>query len=113
MHDEELRTCRVGQIGSGHGEHTGSVSEIILKAVAVEFSLNGVAGATHSGAVGATALNHKSADNAVKDESVIIALFDETDEIIDGIRRSIGIKLRFDYAAVFHFDSNYGILSHN
>ena len=86
--------------------------EIVFKTVTIEFTLDGVAGAAHAGAVRTAALDHEAADHAVEDESVVEALFDKADKIVDCVGSAGGIKLSFDDAAVLHLDGDNWILFH-
>ena len=42
----------------------------------------------------------------MENHTVIIAFFDQGNEIVHGIRRNVRIELGFDDAAVFHFNRN-------
>ena len=106
MHDEELRTGGIRHHGAGHGQHAGRVLQIVGEAILAEFPFDTVAGASRAGALGASALDHETADDAVEDQPVIKSFFDQADEIVHGIRRDIGIKLGFHHIAVFHGNRN-------
>lgn len=49
---------------------------------------------------GVAALDHKSADHAVENKSVVKALFRKLDEIIDRLRCFIGIEIKRDLAEI-------------
>ena len=55
-----------------------------------------VAGAAHAGASGVAALNHEAGDDAVEDQAVVEALFDQVDEVLDGIGRDVRVQLGLD-----------------
>ena len=109
MHDEELASGGVGVHGARHGQDAALVLEIVLKAVHKELALDAVAGAAHAGAGGVAALDHKVFDDAVEDQAVIEALVGQINEVIDALRRDLGIELALDDAAVFHGDGEDGI----
>ena len=104
VHDEELRTCGVGGLASGHGQDTTLVLQVILDAVEEELALDAVAGATHAGAVGAATLDHKAGNHAVEDQAVIVVVIAQIDEVIDALGGLFGVQLSLDNAAVFHGD---------
>ena len=104
MHDEELRACGVGALGTGHGQNTALVLQVVLDAVVEELALDAVAGATHASAFGAAALDHKTGDDSVEDQAVIVVMIAQIDEIINALGCDLRIQLTFDDAAVFHGD---------
>ena len=71
VHDEELGAGGVGSHCPCHGQYTFGVSQAVGEAVLGELALDPVAGAAHACAVRSAALDHKAADDAVEDESVI------------------------------------------
>ena len=83
VHQEELAAGGVGVHGTGHGQNAAVVLELVLEAVGGELAGDGVAGATHAGAVGAAALDHEAGNDAMEDQTVIIALVDQGDEAAD------------------------------
>ena len=91
VHDKELGAGRVGGRGTGHGKHATLVLEFILHAVKEEFALDAVAWAAHAGAIRATALDHEAGDHTVEDQTVIVIMFGQIDEIGNalGSRRSL------------------------
>ena len=74
-----------------------------------KFSFNGVAGASHTGSVGTSALDHEAFDDPVEDQPVVKALIDQTDKVIYCIWGDFRIQLRFHDIAVFHRNGNYWI----
>jgi len=110
VHDEELAAGRVRIRGAGHGKHAAAVQQAVLEAVGGKLALDAVAGAADADALGIAALDHKALNNAVENQSVIKALIDQGDEIVDGVGGDIGIELRLDDIAVFHFDCDNGIV---
>ena len=108
-HDEELAACGIGPLGPGHGQNTGGVLQIVLKAVHGELALDAVARAAHSSAVRVAALDHESGDHPVENGAVIKALADEGDKVVYGVGRDLGIELRLDGALV-GLDGDDGIL---
>ena len=113
VHDEELASCGIGMHGSCHGQNTCGMLQIVGYAVGSEFTLDAVAGTAHAGAVGTSALDHKTADDTVEDQTIVKMLVDQTDEIVNGFGCYVGIKLTFDHTAVFHGNSNNRIFCHN
>ena len=109
MHDEELAAGGVGGHGAGHGQDAAAVKQIILEAVGTELALDAVAGAAGTGALGVAALDHEAGDHPVEDKPVIKALLHQGDKVVDGVGGHLGVQLRLDDAAVFHFDGNNGI----
>ena len=87
--------------------------QIIGHAVSSEFTLDAVAGTTHAGAIGTSALDHETADDTVEDQTIVKMLVDQTDKIVDGFGCNFGIKLTFDHTAVFHGNGNNRIFCHN
>ena len=73
--DEELRAAGIRVIGTGHGEHTGDVW------CGIEFGSDRVSRATGTGALWATALNHESADDAVKYDTVVVTDSSQSDHV--------------------------------
>ena len=49
-------------------------------------------------------LHHKAGDNSVEGEAVVEALLNKRFKVCDGLRRVLGVELKLDLAAVFHFD---------
>ena len=87
--------------------------QIIGHAVSSEFTLDAVAGTTHAGAIGTSALDHETADDTVEDQTIVKMLVDQTDKIVDGFGGNFRIKLAFDHTAILHSNSNNRILCHN
>ena len=81
----------------------------VAHAVVGELTLDGVAGTTHAGPVGAAALNHEAGNDTVEDQTVIKALLHQTDEVVHRIGGDRGVQLRLDHTAVFHLDGHNGI----
>ena len=71
MHNEELAACRVGAGGTGHRQNASLMAQVVLKAVKEELTLDAVAGAAHTGAVGTAALNHKAGDDSMENQTII------------------------------------------
>ena len=94
------------------GKNAGCVLQRILEAVHVELTLDIIAGASHSGSVRASALDHETADNAVEDQSVIKALVNQAQEIIYRVGSDLRIKFRLHYTAILHGDGYDWILCH-
>ena len=95
--------------GAGHGEDAGRVPKSVVEAVLGELAADGIAGASHAVSVGAAALNHEAGDDPVEIKAVVEALLYKADEIVHRVGRDLGIKLRLDDVAVFHFKCNYWI----
>ena len=85
VHDEELAASGVGVHSSCHGQNAGGVGQVIGESVLGEFTLDIVAGAAHAVAVWASALDHKTVDDTVKNQAVVEALFDKADKVVDCI----------------------------
>ena len=111
-HDEELAAGGVGAHGAGHGQHAPVMLQVVLEAVAGELTLDGIARAAHTGALGATALDHEAGDHPVEDQPVIEAGLDQAHKVVDRIGGHLGIELGHHLAAVLHLDGHDGILSH-
>ena len=63
----------------------------VVHAVGGELALDHLVRSAHSGAHGISALDHKSADHTVKDQTVIKSFFDQADKIVDRDRCHIRI----------------------
>ena len=74
MHDKELGTGGVGAHGAGHGQNALCMRQRIGEAVVGKLSLDAVARAAHAVPVGASSLDHKSADHPMEDQAVIKSL---------------------------------------
>ena len=106
VHDEELAAGRVHGLCAGHAEDAAGVAKVVADAVGGELALDAVAGAAHAGAVRAAALDHKAFDDAVEDQSVIVAFLDQADKIVYRIWCDLRIELCLHDIAIFHLDSN-------
>ena len=87
--------------------------QVIFDTVVSKFSFNGVAGASHTGSVGTSALDHEAFDDPVEDQPVVKALIDQTDKVIYGNRSNVRVKLCFHDVAIFHCDRYDWILCHD
>ena len=105
--DEELGGRAVLVCAASHGDYAASVGESVLHTVSCEFTLDSVCRTTHACACGVAALDHKSLDNAVEDEPVVEAFLNKLCEVFHCDGRNLGVKLKLDNAAVFHFDLNH------
>ena len=76
--------------------------QIVFESVHREFTADMIARSTCAGAQRAAALDHKAFDDAVECKSVVEALSDEADEIIDCVRRDLRIEFGLDDFSVFH-----------
>ena len=110
---EELAACGIGMHSSCHRQNAFGMFQIIGHAVSSEFTLDAVAGAAHTGAIGTSALDHETADDTVEDQTIVKMLVDQIDEIVNGFGCNFGIKLAFDHTAILHGNSNNRILCHN
>jgi hypothetical protein len=90
--DEELRTAGVRVAGASHRKNASFVRCL------VEFGFDVVAGATHSGTFGATALDHETVDDAMKNKAVVIADFRKAEHVFHVTRCNIGKHIEFDLA---------------
>ena len=86
VHDKELAACGVGCHGARHGQDALRVLQIILKTVGAELSPNGISRSSHAAAVRVAPLQHEAGDHPVEDRSVVKALLNEGNEIMDGVR---------------------------
>ena len=109
MHDEELAAGAVGHHGARHTQDAALVLQLVFEAVAGELALDGIARAAHAGALGVAALDHEAGDDAVEDHAVIKALFDQGDEVVDGVGGDLRIELGADDAAVIHLNGDDGV----
>ena len=89
--DEELRAVRV-RPSVRHRERAA------LDLVLVELVLERVAGVACAGAERAAALDHEVRDHAVEDEPVVEAVAGELREVLDRLRRVVGVELELDVA---------------
>ena len=85
------------------------MAQVVDEAVLRELALDGIARAAHAGALGVAALDHEARDHPVEDQAVVEALLDQVHEVRHGIGRDLGVQLRLDDAAVFHFDGDDGV----
>ena len=67
------------------------MTQVVADAVGLELALDAVAGAAHTGAVGAAALNHEAVDAAVEDQAVIETGVGERDKIPHALRSDVGV----------------------
>ena len=74
MHDEKLASRGVRVHGSRHGKDARVVGKVICETVLSELALYGISRAAHPGSGRTSALDHKSADDAVEDQTVIESL---------------------------------------
>ena len=82
------------------------MAKVIFEAVLGELTRNRVARAAHAGTVWTAALDHKAVDDAVEDQSVIVAFLDQADKIVYRIWCDLRIELCLHDIAIFHLDSN-------
>ena len=108
MHDEELGAGRVGVHGTSHGEYAAGVLQVVLDTVCSEFALDVPAGTAHAGTVRTAALNHKSRNHAVKNQSVIKALLYQLFKVFTGNRCNFRIQFDLNLLAVCHFNDYHG-----
>ena len=109
VHDEELAACGVGSHGTCHGQNAAGVLQVVDEAVHLKFALDGVAGTAEAFAHGVAALNHEAGDDTVENDTVVEALVDQRDEVVDGVGSDFGVQLSLADAAVFPFDGFDGI----
>ena len=112
MHDEELRTCTVGVHSTCHRQYACSMFQVVFHAIVSEFTANGVAGTTHTCAIGAAALNHEASDDTMENQTIIEIVVYQRDKVVYCVRRDFGIQFRFDHAAVFHLKCYNRIFCH-
>ena len=107
VHDEELGTCGVRIHSPRHGQNAFRVSQVVgQETILSEFARDGVARAADSGTLRVAALDHKAADHAVEDQTVIESFLNEAYKIVDGIRSDLRIQFCFDHIAVLHGKCN-------
>ena len=104
MHDEELAAGRVWRGRTGHAQNAPLVLQIVFHTVEEKLTLDAVAGAAHTGALGAAALDHEAGNDPVEDQAVIVIVIAQVDEIADTLRGFVRVQLTADDAAVFHGD---------
>lgn len=102
VHDEELGAGGIRVHGSCHGKHALRMLKVIGDAVLAEFSLDGIAWASHAVSVGAAALDHKAIDDSVENQTVVKTFLYQADKIIYCVWCDFWIKLCFHHIAVFH-----------
>ena len=71
MHDKEMASCGIRIHCPGHRKNPRIVREVIRETVLRELSFDCVSRASHTGSVRTSALDHKAADHAMEDQSVI------------------------------------------
>ena len=103
MHDEELAAGGVRCHGPCHGENAFFMLQVIFEAVCAELTLDTVTRAAGAGTFRISALNHKTADYAVKNQPVVKALADKGNKIVNGVRCDFRIKFCFENALVVPF----------
>ena len=106
MHDEELGSCRVRISGTCHGEYSALVGQVVLYTICSKFTFNVMTRATHTCSSRITALDHKSGDDTVEDQTVIETFLCQVDKILNTDRRHIRIQLQLHDAAILHLNSN-------
>ena len=104
MHNEELATGGVGAGGTGHAQNAPLVTQFVLEAVKEKLALDAVAGAAHTGAIGTAALDHKAGDDPVEDQSVIVIMICQINEVVHALGCLIGIQFALNDTTVFHSD---------
>ena len=104
VHDEELAGGRVGIKCSRHGDNSALVLDRVVVTVCTELADDVLLRAAHTVTEGIAALDHKAGDNSVEGETVVEALLNEIFEVFYGLGGVLGIELKLDLAAVFHFD---------
>ena len=112
MHNEELRAGRVRMHCACHGKYARRMLQVIFEAVVCKLTADRISRAAHAGSVRAAALDHKAADDSVEDQSVIEALFNKADKVVDRVRGDLRIKLCLHNISVFHCNCNDRILCH-
>ncbi len=93
MADEKLATTRVTARMS-HGQGSSDVL------VFVNLALDGVAGATGSGSIGTSPLNHEVGDDTVEIESIVKPFLREVDEVFNRIGGILIEKIDVDRAFI-------------
>ena len=106
MHDEELGTCGVRVHRTRHGENALGVLEIVRKTILAELTLDGIPWTAHTISIRASALNHKALDDTVKDQTIIKALLDQADKVVDCVRRNLWVELCLHDITIFHLNGN-------
>ena len=94
--DEELGAGRVRVGGARHGDAADGVLEAVRGLV---FDRRARGLLLHAG-LEAAALDHEAFDDAVEDGVVVVAGFDVGNEVLDGLRRLLGIEFEGDDAVV-------------
>ncbi len=87
--------------------------QVVVEAVGPELALDAVAGTAGSAALGAASLDHEAGDDPVEDKTVIVALAGKGYEVVHRCRGNVGIQLKLDFAALFHFNGNDGVVAHH
>ena len=113
MHDKELGGCGVGVIGSRHRKHATGVLEIVLReAVCGKLAVDSRRVSLAKALVVAAALNHKTADDAVEDQSAVKSAFDKTEEIFNSLWCFFGVEFCGHCAKIFYHNFNFRVV-HN
>lgn len=106
MHDEELTSRRIRMHGTCHGQNTRGVLQIVGKTILCKFSFDGVTGTTHTGSLRASALDHETGNNTMKDFSIVEMFVCQADKVVDGIWCDFRIEFALHHITVFHCDRN-------
>ena len=108
-HDKELRAGGIGAHAARHGQYARRMLDGIGHAVALKLAADGIAGATHAGALRIAALDHEIRNDAMKNQPVIEAAVGQGDEVAHGLGRVLGIQLALHHRAVLHGDYKRGM----
>ena len=111
MHDKELRRSRVLDLRSCHGDYALGVVNIVCgKAVGAEFALDRLGRLLIKALVHAAALDHKSANDAVEDQTGIKAPAHQANKIGNRFGCFIGIQLQLDIPVLLNMQYYLGIV---
>ncbi len=86
--DEELGARGIRITGPRHRKHSFNVRRCI------ELGVNVVSGTSHATSRRAATLNHESIDDAVKNESIVVADFGQADHVFAMAGRDIGKQVQ-------------------
>ena len=109
MHDKELRGSGVGVAGTRHGQNTSLVLQVIGHiTVGDELAADGLAGLLIELGSHATALDHESTDDTVKDQTLVESALHQGEEILNRLGCLVGTKLHHDLTQLIGLIAHLG-----
>ena len=94
-----MKNWAVAECGSVRARHRDR-ADVVLEAVPASFAIGSARRLLLHVRVEAAALDHEAVDDAVENGAVVVIVLHVLEEVLDGLRRLIGIQLEDDHAAV-------------